>query len=167
MIEYPNYTPYHYVHQNPINLIDPTGMSAEGPGDPPGGSNNEGEVLPELVIDKRSKVSQFCQGAKNGLIGFGSDAVDFFRSLGTEEGWLNLVRLQELMLSPSVNSNGDSYVRKEREQIYNSAKETFNNLDQFTAYDWGYGFGYVSGSVALTFATRRLVSPTTIDGFLH
>src|SRR5690606_8994176 len=29
MIEYPNYTPYHYVHQNPINLIDPTGMSAE------------------------------------------------------------------------------------------------------------------------------------------
>ena len=29
-------TPYQYVHQNPINLIDPTGMSAEtvdGPGD--------------------------------------------------------------------------------------------------------------------------------------
>ena len=23
------WTPYHYVHQNPINLIDPTGMSAE------------------------------------------------------------------------------------------------------------------------------------------
>lgn len=25
------WTPYHYVHQNPINLIDPTGMSAEPP----------------------------------------------------------------------------------------------------------------------------------------
>src|SRR5690606_3308164 len=28
--KYPNYTPYHYVHQNPINMIDPTGMEAEG-----------------------------------------------------------------------------------------------------------------------------------------
>ena len=27
--KYPGWTPYHYVHQNPINLIDPTGMSAE------------------------------------------------------------------------------------------------------------------------------------------
>ena len=27
--KYPNYTPYHYVHQNPINMIDPTGMEAE------------------------------------------------------------------------------------------------------------------------------------------
>ncbi len=25
----PNWTPYHYVHNNPMNLIDPTGMSAE------------------------------------------------------------------------------------------------------------------------------------------
>src|SRR5690554_5693901 len=28
--KYPNYTPYHYVHQNPINMIDPTGMEADG-----------------------------------------------------------------------------------------------------------------------------------------
>ena len=26
---FPSYTPYHYVHGNPVNLIDPTGMSAE------------------------------------------------------------------------------------------------------------------------------------------
>jgi hypothetical protein len=25
----PNWTPYHYVHNNPMNLVDPTGMSAE------------------------------------------------------------------------------------------------------------------------------------------
>ena len=28
--EFVGWTPYHYVHQNPINLIDPTGMSADG-----------------------------------------------------------------------------------------------------------------------------------------
>lgn len=28
--KYPNYTPYHYVHNNPINMVDPTGMEADG-----------------------------------------------------------------------------------------------------------------------------------------
>src|SRR5690606_24200820 len=27
--KYPDWNPYHYVHQNPINLIDPTGMEAD------------------------------------------------------------------------------------------------------------------------------------------
>jgi len=29
--DFPGWTPYHYVHNNPVNLIDPTGMSAEPP----------------------------------------------------------------------------------------------------------------------------------------
>src|SRR5690554_412440 len=29
--QFVGWTPYHYVHNNPVNLIDPTGMSAEGP----------------------------------------------------------------------------------------------------------------------------------------
>src|SRR5690554_4232750 len=33
--QFTGWTPYHYVHQNPINLIDPTGMSAEDYDDPP------------------------------------------------------------------------------------------------------------------------------------
>ena len=31
--EFPGWNPYHYVHNNPINLVDPTGMSAENPGE--------------------------------------------------------------------------------------------------------------------------------------
>ena len=27
--EFPSWTPYHYVHSNPINMVDPTGMAAE------------------------------------------------------------------------------------------------------------------------------------------
>jgi RHS repeat-associated protein len=32
---FPNWNPYNYTMQNPINLVDPTGMSSEEPGDPP------------------------------------------------------------------------------------------------------------------------------------
>ncbi|WP_286444081.1 MULTISPECIES: hypothetical protein [unclassified Myroides] len=31
--EFPGWNPYHYVHNNPVNLVDPTGMSAEGTGE--------------------------------------------------------------------------------------------------------------------------------------
>ncbi|WP_410879962.1 RHS repeat-associated core domain-containing protein [Myroides sp. DW712] len=30
--QFPAWNPYHYVHNNPINLVDPTGMSAQNPG---------------------------------------------------------------------------------------------------------------------------------------
>ncbi|STZ27584.1 Uncharacterised protein [Myroides odoratus] len=31
--QFPGWTPYHYVHNNPVNLIDPTGMRAQEPGE--------------------------------------------------------------------------------------------------------------------------------------
>lgn len=43
--KYPAYTPYHYVHNNPVNMIDPTGMSL-------------GESIPDskVTIDNTSHV---------------------------------------------------------------------------------------------------------------
>ncbi|WP_430614157.1 hypothetical protein [Flavobacterium sp. JP2137] len=167
--QFPGWTPYHYVHNNPINLIDPTGMSAQGPQDPPE-EKSEGTVnggtLNEIVINVVGKVSQFANGVGDGFRGGWNDTKGFVRSLGTEEGWLNIARSSEVMLSPSLNSEGNSYVQNERQQIYNTASSTVSNLDQLSSYQWGYGVGYASEKVAEGLITRRFANPTTADGFL-
>ena len=41
--EFPSWALCHYIHNNPINLVDSTGMSAENPG--------EGDSYPNLSIE--------------------------------------------------------------------------------------------------------------------
>ncbi len=43
--DYPGWMPYHYVHNSPLNLVDPTGMAAEPPTDPPGGKKDRGHKI--------------------------------------------------------------------------------------------------------------------------
>lgn len=43
--DFVGWTPYHYVHNNPINLIDPKGMSAEGLDHDPPKENAKGEKV--------------------------------------------------------------------------------------------------------------------------
>src|SRR5690554_3741830 len=71
--------PYSYVSNNPINLIDPTGMSAEGPHDPPGGED-EGTVLPELIIDKRD-LHQKMEDASGSNLSYGGEFYEHRRQL--------------------------------------------------------------------------------------
>lgn len=46
--KYPSWTPYHYVHNNPINMIDPTGMEAEWIPD------NDGNLIAEKGDNTRT-----------------------------------------------------------------------------------------------------------------
>ncbi|WP_255493765.1 DUF4329 domain-containing protein [Myroides sp. WP-1] len=62
--QFPGWNPYHYVHNNPINLVDPTGMSAEmldGPGDEfksrDSAANDFGEYYNGTSIIKNKEIS--------------------------------------------------------------------------------------------------------------
>ena len=48
--EYATFTPFQYVLNNPINLVDPYGLSSEEPGDPPCVDCAASVVLPEITI---------------------------------------------------------------------------------------------------------------------
>ncbi len=47
--EFPGWNPYHYVHNNPINLVDPTGMVAQNPGE--GDPQKQPQQKPQKVLN--------------------------------------------------------------------------------------------------------------------
>jgi len=55
--DFPGWTPYHYVHNNPINMVDPTGMSANPVYGKDGdflGTDDKGLQGKAIVIDKKN-----------------------------------------------------------------------------------------------------------------
>jgi RHS repeat-associated protein len=65
---YPDCNPYNYCIQNPINVIDPTGMSPEGPGDPPPTELNEVVIVNSYKKPMSSVKSSINDFSKSGLV---------------------------------------------------------------------------------------------------
>lgn len=114
----------------------------------------------------------FFTGLSDGYLAGWESTKQFVKSLGTEEGWLNIIRSNELLFSPAIDNNGNSYVQKERQELYNNIERVANNMDKYSAYQWGYGLGFGSEKLTEVFIFRKISninstkSLTTNEGFL-
>src|SRR5690606_8122930 len=118
--QFTGWTPYHYVHNNPINLIDPTGMSAEGLGDPP---DEEATELPEILIIVNS-----------------ADVTPKEQSLNLNQGSTYSNKLSSDFSKAYVNSGLKHGVDWFKDNVLIHGYNFWNNNSVVTGYDSGeYG----------------------------
>jgi len=60
--KYPGWTPYHYVHNNPVNMVDPTGMEGEGWIE---SYTDDGQAMLTYDADVNTKEQAITKGYKN------------------------------------------------------------------------------------------------------
>lgn len=100
--EFSSWTPYHYVHNNPINLVDPTGMSATKYEDEEGNTllntDDGSDAVVTVTDDKRQGFDAAVKGTKN------TDDVDWNKSMKAYALGFSLSDKQEAHLS-KLNSD--------------------------------------------------------------
>lgn len=100
--QFPAWNPYHYVHNNPINLVDPTGMSAQNPGE--GETTLPNTTLPETTINAtRPTFSGYAKSLHLESSDKGSrlSGYNIYERVGGLQQML--VRIQEVMVSTEGN----------------------------------------------------------------
>ncbi|MCH8547159.1 MAG: RHS repeat-associated core domain-containing protein [Cryomorphaceae bacterium] len=171
-------SPYAYVWNNPVNLVDPDGRCPDCPdastareGDvanPHGTeyifSNGEwtgqGGNLAGATVTAQGGGSSSSGGFGQGLLdGFGAgvgSTVNFFKSLGTEQGWKDLG--QGMLDFSMLNCQACPQGMMMRTQMADQMIDYAQNIPNMSAYEMGYDLGFGTEK-ALEIAITRRVTP--------
>jgi len=154
-------SPYSWVANNPLSVIDPTGMDTVNVN-----NLNMQTFNPDVDVVGLDEVTVTASGPENnggfgsGLVdGFGAglgSTVDFFASLGTTQGWRDLGQgsLDLAMLSCQTCPQGMIMRTQMAEQSMNYVQ----NIPNMSTYDMGYDLGFGTEK-ALEIAITRRVMP--------
>src|SRR5690606_5692095 len=124
--EFVGWTPYHYVHQNPINLIDPTGMSAEWIDNGDGTwTAEEGDSAATLAKDAGISYERANELVQSQL---GSNYVDIdgIEKSNVEIG--DMVIIPEQVQAISIQSANEDFNRR----VDNQVKEIDNKINSLS-----------------------------------
>ena len=138
--QFTGWTPYHYVHNNPINLIDPTGMSAEPP---PGGG--EGDLWSD-----QDGSWKFSEGIWKDVTGGGNDMYSDYLS----EVNLSIDKKPSKLSADLTNSYSASGIRYGVEWVKNNISfgiyDFFHNNSAVTGYGSGEYGAYIPDAMGMS-----------------
>ncbi len=94
----------------------------------------------------------FWSGIGDGLVGGGKSTIDFFKSLGTVQGWKDMG--EGIAILGDMGNPIPSY---NKVQIGMAATQYVQNMPSMTTYEMGYDIGYGAEKLAEIWLTRRVM----------